>query len=129
VRATLCRIAGGILVTLVGIAVGFGSVELWGGAPSWPNLVADVSTIKHVASGLLVLAALLVVTGCAAALNQRWGQLASAVAILVFVGGGFWVNYTLFGIVRLMHSGANVIVAGLTLLLLWVGAQGPQRGK
>ena len=92
---------GGILVILVGIAVGFGGVQLRDGAAlSFPNLVADASTIKNVASGLLVLAALLLVAGSAVALSLRWGQLASIAAILVFVVGGFWVNYILFGNIR-----------------------------
>lgn len=126
----LCRIASGILVILVGIAIGFGGIQLWGGtASSWPNLAADASTIKNVAFGLLVLAALLVVAGTAATLNLRWGQLVSVAAVLVFVVGGFCVNYILFGDIRLLHSGANVVVAALTLLLLWVGARRPPAAR
>jgi hypothetical protein len=99
---------------------------LWGDkAAAWPNLVTDASTIKNVAVSLLVLAGFLVIAGSAATLNLRWGQLASAVAILVFVAGGFGVNYTLFGNVRLVHSGVNVVVALLILFLLWIGARRP----
>ena len=128
-KARFCRIAAGILIVLIGIAIGLGGFQLWGGAAlSWPNLVADASTIKNVAVSLLVLAGFLVIAGSAATLNLRWGQLASAVAILAFAVGGFWVNYTLFGDVRPMHSGANVAVALLILFLQWIGAR-PLRGK
>jgi hypothetical protein len=123
-KVRLCRVASGILVILVGIAIGFGGIQLWdGAASSWPDLVASASTIKNVALGLLILAALLVIAGSAATFNLRWGQWTSAVAILVCVADGFWINYLLFGDVRLMHSGPNVVVAALILLLLWVGAR------
>jgi hypothetical protein len=123
-KRTVCRIVGGILVVLIGVAVGFGGFQLWGGAPSsWPNLIADASTIRSAAVGMLALAVFLVVAGTAATVNLRWGQAVSAIGILVFVAGGFWVNYALFGDVRLTHSGANVVVAAVILLLLSVGAR------
>ena len=123
-KRDLCRIVSGILVVLIGIAVGFGGFQLWAGVPSSrPDLVADASTIKGAAVGMLVLAAFLLLAGSAAIASLRWGRVASAIALLVFVAGGFWVNYAVFGGVRLMHSGANVVVAAVALLLLWLGAR------
>src|SRR5262249_14113246 len=78
----ICRIVSGILVILVGLAVGFGGLQLSAGAASsWPDLIASVSTIKNVAFGLLILAVLLAIAGSAVTLNLRWGQLASAIGI------------------------------------------------
>jgi len=70
---------------------------------------------------MLVLAALLLVAGSAAAINLRWGQRTAVIATLAFVAVGFWANYTLFGDLRLMHSGTNSAVGALVLLLLWAG--------
>ena len=119
----LFRVASGLLVVLVGVAVGFGGFTLWRAtSTSWPDLVATSSTIKSVASGMLILAVVLLVAGGAATLNRRWGRWLAAIAILAFVAGGFWVNYILFGDIRPVHSGANAILAIAILLLLRVGA-------
>jgi hypothetical protein len=123
VPKTLFRVASGLLVVLVGVAVGFGGFTLWRATPSsWPDLVATTSTIKGVASGMLILAALLLVAGGAAVMNRRWGRWLAAIAILAFVAGGFWVNYILFGDIRPARSGANAILAIAILLMLRAGA-------
>jgi len=53
----------------------------------------------------------------------RWGPLASVIAILAFVVGGFWANYVLFGDTRLAHTGVNVILSAFIVLLLWAGSR------
>jgi hypothetical protein len=119
----LFRVASGLLVVLVGVAVGFGGFTLWRAtSSSWPDLVATTSTIKGVASGMLILAVLLLVAGIAAVMNRRWGRRLAAIAILAFVVGGFCVNYILFGDIRPVHSGANAILAIAILLMLRAGA-------
>ena len=119
----LFRVASGLLVVLVGVAVGFGSFTLWRAtSSSWPDLVATTSTVKGVASGMLILAVLLLVAGGAAAMNRRWGRWLAAIAILAFVAGGFWVNYILFADIRPVHSGANAILAIAILLMVGAGA-------
>ena len=72
VKKKVYCLVSGILVVLVGIAVGLGGFQLWRGmVSSSPNLVADASTINNAAFGMLVLAASLIVAGSAAALNRR----------------------------------------------------------
>ena len=119
----LFRVASGLRVVLVGVAVGFGGFTLWRAtSSSWPDLVATTSTTKGVASGMLILAVLLLVAGGAAAMNRSWGRWLAVITILAFVAGGFWVNYILFGDIRPVHSGANAILAIAILLMLRAGA-------
>ena len=123
-KTTICRIAAGVLVVLVGVAVGFAGIGLLTGAySSSPDLIASAATTKSAALGMLMLAAMLLLTGAAATINLRWGQWTSAVAILAFVIGGFWVNHVLFGDIRPVHTGTNVDLGALILSLLWAGSR------
>ena len=120
--AAVCRIAGGVLVLLVGAAIGAGGIQLWrGGSEVWPDVIADKSTVRRTSGGMIVMAALLLVAGIAATVNLPWGGWAAAVATIVVVLAAFWANHAMFGDFRPLHTGANVVVAAIILALLWFG--------
>ena len=74
----------------------------------------------------MAVAGVLLLAGAAATVNLGWGWLAATSAIVVFLAGGFWANYVLFGDVRPFHTGANVMVGALILWLLWIGYSVPE---
>mgnify|MGYP001353020449 CR=1 FL=1 len=118
----ICRIAGGVLVLLVGTAIGAGGLQLWRGGPeAWPDVIADKTTVRRTSGGMIVMAALLLIAGVAATGNLPWGGWAAAVATIVVVLAAFWANYALFGNVRPPHTGTNIVVAAIILALLWFG--------
>ena len=120
--AALCRIVGGAIVIIVATAIGAGGLQLWrGGAAKWPDIVADETTVKRTSGGMIVIAAVLLVAGIAAIGNLAWGGWAAAVAMLVVVVAAFFVNQALFGSARPLHMVTNIIVAAITLALLWFG--------
>jgi hypothetical protein len=107
---------------LIGAALAFGGVQLWRGGPeAWPDVVADAATVKRTSAGMIALAALFFVAGAAAAGDIPWGGWAAAIVTMVAVAAAFWVNYALFGDIRPVHTGTNVIVAAIILALLWFG--------
>jgi hypothetical protein len=73
---------------------------------------------------MIVLAALLLVAGLAALGNMPWGVRAAAIAIIVVVVAAFPVNYALFGEMRPLHTGTNIVVAAIILALMWYGHDG-----
>ena len=120
--AEVCRIAGGVLVLLVGTAIGVGGLQLWRGGPeAWPDVIATKTTVRRTSGGMIVMAALLLIAGAAATVNLSWGGWAAAIATMVVVLAAFWANYALFGNIRLLHTGTNVVVAAIILALLWFG--------
>ena len=120
--AAICRIAGGVLVLLVGTAIGAGGLQLWRSGPqAWPDIIANETTVRRTSGGMIFMAALLLVAGAAAAANVPWGGWAAAIATVVVVLAAFWVNHALFGDMRLWHTGTNVVVAAVILALLWFG--------
>jgi hypothetical protein len=126
--AAICRIAGGVLVLLVSTALGVGGLQLWrGGAEVWPDVIADEATVRRTSGGMMVMAALLLIAGVAAMGDLPWGGSAAGIATLVVVAAAFWVNSLLFGNVRPLHTGTNVVVAAIILALLWVGTTGHPR--
>jgi hypothetical protein len=123
----ICRIAGGLIVIFIGLGVGVGSWALWDGAPaSWSDVIADNSSIQATARLMSVTSFALLVGGALTIFNARWGPAFAAVFTLVFTGGAFWANHALFGSIRLTHTGVNVIVAGVVLLLLRLGIEKPR---
>ena len=124
-KAEMCRIAGGVLVLLISVGCGLGGIQLWRGGPKvWPDVIADESIVRRTAAGLIVMAVALLITGIAAIMNFPWGGSSAAVVTILFTAGGFWGNYRLFGDVRPVHTGGNVILAIVILVLLWVGYSG-----
>ncbi|HET6266722.1 MAG TPA: hypothetical protein VFG11_03320 [Acidobacteriota bacterium] len=124
-KQEICRIIGGLLVVLIGIAVGIGGIQLWNGAPaSWRDITASNSTAKNSARTILVVAVMLFIGGIAATFNLNWGQWAASIAIVIFVIGGFWANHLLFGSIRPGHTITNVIVGAVILWLLRIGYAG-----
>ncbi len=122
-KQAICRIIGGCLVILIGAGVGFASYFLWNGAPdSWRDVVASTATVKAASRAMVVMAFVLVLSGVLAAANGPWGTTWAAIATVVFIVAAFWANQTLFGSLRLTHTGSNIIVAAVILLLLWVGS-------
>ena len=121
-RRDISRIVAGVLIVLIGAAIGLGSVQLWDGAPeSWPDVVASNSAVKDTAKGMMAMALVLLVGGIAVLGNLGWGHIAAASAVAIFVAGAFWANYVLLGTVRPIHTGTNVVVGVAILWLLWVG--------
>jgi ABC-type uncharacterized transport system permease subunit len=126
--AAFCRIAGGILVLLVGAAMGAGGLQLWRGGPeAWPDMIASETTVRRTSAGMIVIAALVLIAGAAAAGNAPWGAFAAGVGTIVVVIAAFWVNHLLFGSIRPLHTVTNVVVAAIILALLWTGDSGRAR--
>jgi hypothetical protein len=120
--ATICRVLGGVLVLLIGAALAVGGIQLGrGGAEAWPDVVANETTVRRTASGMLGMSAFLLIAGMAASSNLPWGGWAAAIATIVVVLAAFWVNYALFGDIRPMHTGTNLVVGAMILVLLWFG--------
>jgi hypothetical protein len=76
---------------------------------------------------MLVMAALVLMAGVGALGNMPWGRSAAAVATIVVVAAAFPVNYVLFGQMRPLHTGTNIVVAAIILALLWFGHPGQTR--
>jgi hypothetical protein len=55
--ASACRVIGGVLVALIGVALALGGIQLGrGGAAAWPDVVASEGMVKSVAIGMVILA-------------------------------------------------------------------------
>jgi len=118
----ISRMTGGVIVALIGVAVALGGFQLRNGAPpSWPDVIAADTTVKSAAKGMVAVGVLLFTAGAAATLGIGWGYAAATSATAAFVLGAFWANYVLFGDIRLIHTGPNVLVGMLVVWLLWVG--------
>jgi hypothetical protein len=76
---------------------------------------------------MVALALLLLVAGVAALCNAARGGHAAAIATLIVVVAAFPVNYSLFGDVRPLHTGTNIVLAAVILALLWVGHESQAR--
>lgn len=121
-KYAICRAIGGVLVVLIGVVVGVGSYQLRNGAPpSWPDIVAKDPAVRTVSKGMAAVAGLLVIGGLIAAIGLGWGYWAATGATIVFVAGGFWANYILFGSLRPFHTGTNIVVCAMIQWLLWIG--------
>ena len=68
------------------------------------------------------MAGLLLISGIAVLRRLPWGSSAAATSLIIFVTVAFWGNYVLFGDIRAIHTGTNVIVALIVLALLWIGS-------
>ena len=120
-----CRTAAGVLVLLIGAALGFGGTQLWRGGPAvWPDIIASAETVRRTSVGVIAMAVLLLLVGGAVLRNMPWGGRAAAIALLLFLLGGFWANALLFGDVRPMHTATNVVVSAIIVGLLWFGYAG-----
>jgi hypothetical protein len=76
---------------------------------------------------MIALGTVLFLSGAAALANLRWGGHAAAIAVIIVVAAAFWGNYALFGDIRLIHTGTNIVVAAIVLTLLWFGYDGQAR--
>jgi hypothetical protein len=113
------RMAASGLLTLVGAALTFASIQLWDGkAASWPDIVADDLTVKITAKAILVVAVILLGAAAAIALDLAWAKPLSILGALLFVAGGFWANSTLFGGIRPLHTGTNVVIGAFIIWLV-----------
>jgi hypothetical protein len=122
--AAICRVVGSILVILVGAAVALGGMQLWlGGPKAWPDIIANEITVRRTSVGMIVMAAFLVSAGVAALGRVPRGSEAAASAMIALVAAAFWANYSLFGGIRPLHSGTNIVVAAIILALLWFGGE------
>ena len=126
--AVVCRIIGSALVILISAALAFGGIQLRRRGPgAWPDVVANEMTVRRTSSGMIVTAALLLIAGVAALGNLSWGGPAAAIATIVVVAAAFPVNYALFGQMRPLHTGTNIVMAVVILALLWFGQDGQTR--
>jgi hypothetical protein len=126
--ATLCRVVAGMLVILVGTALALGGIQLKRSGPkAWPDIIANESTVRRTSSGMIVMAAFLLIAGIAAIGGVPWASHSAAIATIVVVAAAFWANYALFGGIRPLHSGTNIVVAAIILTLLWFGYDGGSR--
>jgi hypothetical protein len=121
-KVAICRVAGSVLVILIGAALAFGGIQLWqGGSQTWPDIVARDDAVRRTSSGMIVMALFLIIAGAAALVNRPWGVWAAAIGTVAVVAAAFPVNYILFGQWRLVHTGPNLVVAAIILLLLRLG--------
>jgi hypothetical protein len=119
---TVCRIAGSAMVILIGAALAVGGIQLWRGGPqAWPDVRANEMTVRRMSGGMIVMATLLFVAGIAALADLSWGAIAAAIATIVVVAVAFPANYALFGNIRPLHIGTNIVVAALIIVLFWFG--------
>lgn len=115
---------GGVLLVLVGltcVAGGVGLLRPDGQEP--PDVIAGPGVVRAVAAGLLAVGVVLAGSGAITLLKSRFARLAGVTALILFVSGGFLGNYLLFGAVRPLHTGTNVVLAGLILWCLSAGRQ------
>src|SRR5262249_37509883 len=120
--AGICRVAGGVLVLLIGAALALGGAQLWrGGSQAWPDVVANDLVVRRTSGGMLVMAVLLLIAGLVALGHVALGGWAASIAVTVVVLAAFWVNYALFGSIRPLHMVTNIAVAALIFALLWFG--------
>jgi len=120
--AAICRVAGGALIVLISIALAFGAIQLWRGGPeAWPDIIANKLIVRRASSGMIVMAALLLVAGLSVIGNVPWSGHAAAVVLIVLVAAAFWANFALFGDMRRWHAATNIVVAAIILALLWFG--------
>ena len=120
--AAICRVAGGVLIVLTSVALAIGGIQLWRGGPeAWPDIIANKFIVRRTASGMIVMAALLLVGGISVIGNVPWSGPAAAVVLIALVAAAFWANYALFGDMRPVHTGTNIVVAAIILALLWFG--------
>jgi hypothetical protein len=83
--------------------------------------------VRRTSNGMLAMAVFLVIAGVAALANAPGGRHAAAIVTVAFVAAAFWANYALFGDIRPLHVGTNIVVAALVLALLWFGSSGQTR--
>jgi hypothetical protein len=111
-----------VLVILIAATLALGGIQLWrGGSAAWPDIVANDNAVRRTSSGMIGMALLLVIAGAAALMNRPWGVGAAAIGTILVLAAAFPVNYALFGQARLMHTGTNIVVAAIILVLLWFG--------
>jgi len=120
--AAICRVVGGALIVLIGVALAVGGVQLWRGGPTtWPDIIADARIVAQVSGGMLVMAVLMLVSGAAAIGNVPWGRRAGSSATVFVVIAAFWANQALFGDIRPVHTLINVVVGAIIVALLRFG--------
>ena len=113
---------GGLLAALVGVGCSLGAIILQrGGAAKWPDVIAGEMVIRRVAVGLALVSVALLMTGTMVVIRWPGSVHAAAVAMLVFVAGGFWGNHAMFGDFRPVHTGSNIVIAVVALILLVIG--------
>jgi hypothetical protein len=124
----MCRVAGGVLIVLISVALGLGGIQLWRGGPeAWPDIIANKLIVRRISSAMIVMATLLLVAGVSAIGNVPWSGHAAAGVLIVLVAAAFWGNHALFGDMRPLHTGTNIVVAAIILALLWFGNRSSAR--
>jgi len=109
---------------LIGIALHIGAWQLLiFGASQWPDIVAQPSTTFITAIAMAALGTAFFVSVVGVVFNYRWCIQFALTTLLVFTIGGFVGNYLLFGNIRWMHSGTNLIVVIVITILLIAGTR------
>ena len=120
--AAICRVVGGALIVLIGVALAIGGVQLWRGGPTtWPDIIANARIVAQVSGGMLVMAVLMLVSGAAAIGNVPWARWAGSSATVFVVISAFWTNQALFGDIRPAHTVINLVVGAIIVALLRFG--------
>jgi len=124
-------IAASILLIAIGSAVGAAGVSLIRlDGTRQLGIAASDSTILFVGSMAVVIAIALVLSGIIALRRREFALVAGACSTVAFVVAGFVGNAMLFNSPRLLHTGANAIVAILIDGLLWKGvSRGEERTR
>jgi hypothetical protein len=66
---------------------------------------------------MFAMATVLLIVGVPAIVNVPWSGHAAAIATIVLVVPAFWANYSLFGDIRPLPTGTNIVVAAIILAL------------
>ena len=126
----ICRIAGGALVFIIGVVLSFAGAQLWArGSAAAPDIIASDLVVRGSAYALIIMAVLLIVSGIATLRRVPWGSSVAAVAVIILVTAAFAGNYLLFGDIRILHTGTNVIGAVIILALLRAGSSHSNTGS
>lgn len=110
------------IVMVVALGCTLGAVALFRGtATDWPDVVGSNRALRNTAIGLTCASLLHGIAVFALALDVMYGPHFAAVALFVFVVGGFAGNYAVFHDWRPMHTVTNTVIAAFGWLLLWIG--------
>ena len=114
--------AAGVMMVLLGVARGAGGVALVarGGAVD-PKIEAGTAAVVSAGASLLLLGALLAVSGVGVIMRRRTAWVLGALATIAFVMGGAVNGMVLYGKPAVMGTAINIVAAAAIFACLLAG--------